>query len=386
MNKIDELINRLCPKGVQYKEIGEIVKYRRGSFPQPYTNQSFYGGDDAMPFVQVADIEDNGFMLKPETKQTISKIAQPKSVFVPKRTVICSIQGTIGRVAITQYDAYIDRTIAIFESFKSCINKMYFAYCIQLKFAKEKKNARGVTLKTITKEEFTKFKIPVPPLEAQNEIVKILNNFTEYIVELTKELNKRQQQYCFYRKELLKDNEKNTSYKLKDLLDYIQPTPFIVKNTNYSDEYKTPVLTAGQSFILGYTNEEKGVYEANNNKPVIIFDDFTTSTHWVDFNFKVKSSAMKILTPKREDILFKYIYYAIKNINYIPQQHSRQWIQTFSNFEIKIPSKQRQEEVVRILDKFDKLCKDLPVEIEKRQIQYEYYRNELLNFKELEED
>ena len=77
---------------------------------------------------------------------------------------------------------------------------------------------------------------------------------------------------------------------------------------------------------------------------------------------------------------------AIKNIKYIPQQHSRQWIQTFSNFEIKIPSKQRQEEVVRILDKFDKLCKDLPVEIEKRQKQYEYYRNKLLNFKELEED
>ena len=123
MSKIEELIKKLCPNGVQYKTIGEVATYRRGSFPQPYTNSSFYGGEGAMPFVQVADIEDNGFKLKEKTKQTISKIAQPKSIYVPKGTVICSIQGTIGRVAITQYDSYIDRTIAIFESFKIKINK-----------------------------------------------------------------------------------------------------------------------------------------------------------------------------------------------------------------------------------------------------------------------
>lgn len=118
MNRIEELIERLCPNGVEYKTIGEVATYRRGSFPQPYTDSSFYGGDGAMPFVQVADIEDNGFKLKEKTKQTISKIAQPKSIYVPKETVICSIQGTIGRVAITQFDSYIDRTIAILRVLK----------------------------------------------------------------------------------------------------------------------------------------------------------------------------------------------------------------------------------------------------------------------------
>ena len=82
MSKLKELIKELCPNGVEYKEIGEIANYRRGSFPQPYTNSSYYGGDEAMPFIQVADIEDTGFLLKKKTKQTISKIAQPKSVFV----------------------------------------------------------------------------------------------------------------------------------------------------------------------------------------------------------------------------------------------------------------------------------------------------------------
>ena len=130
MSKLNELIEKLCPNGVEYKTIGEIATYRRGSFPQPYTNSSFYGGTDAMPFVQVADISDEGFTLKEQTKQTISKIAQPKSVFVPRDTVICSIQGTIGRVAITQYDSYVDRTIAIFDGFKIDINNKNKGYPI----------------------------------------------------------------------------------------------------------------------------------------------------------------------------------------------------------------------------------------------------------------
>ena len=86
--------------------------------------------------------------------------------------------------------------------------------------------------------------------------------------------------------------------KLGDILDYEQPTQYIVKSTEYNDSYKTPVLTAGQTFILGNTNEANDIYKANKEVPTIIFDDFTTSFHWVDFDFKVKSSAMKMLRPK----------------------------------------------------------------------------------------
>lgn len=202
-NNLNKLMDKLNYDKIDYQTIGKIANYRRGSFPQPYTNQEFYGGKGAMPFVQVADIEDNNFELKNKTKQTISKLAQPKSIFVPKGTVICSIQGTIGRVAITQYDAYVDRTIAIFESYKININKKYFAYCIQLKFSKEKKFARGSTLKTITKEEFTKFKIPVLPLKTQDEIVRILDNFIEVEEKINLEVEARRKQYEYYRDKLL---------------------------------------------------------------------------------------------------------------------------------------------------------------------------------------
>ena len=139
MSKLDTLISELCPEGVEFLELEQISSYRRGSFPQPYTNLNFYGGDGAMPFVQVADMRDDSFLLSSSTKQTISLIAQPKSVFVPKGTILVSIQGTLGRVAITQFDAYVDRTIAIFFEYDKRLDKKFFAYMLKQKFDFEKK-------------------------------------------------------------------------------------------------------------------------------------------------------------------------------------------------------------------------------------------------------
>lgn len=168
--------------------------------------------------------------------------------------------------------------------------------------------------------------------------------------------------------------------KLDDLLDYTQPTKYIVKSTDYDSSFSTPVLTAGASFVLGYTDEIKNIYLASVDKPVIIFDDFTTSFHWVDFKFKVKSSALKILTNKNSSVsLFKFVYYAMQCITYQPSQHGRQWIQTYSQFKIPLPPIPIQEEVVRILDKFTLLKAELEAELEARTVQYHYYRDALLD-------
>ena len=168
---------------------------------------------------------------------------------------------------------------------------------------------------------------------------------------------------------------------LAKVLDYLQPTPYIVKSTDYSDSYSTPVLTAGASFFLGFTAEKDGIYQASKEKPVIIFDDFTTSFHWVDFDFKVKSSALKILTEvEPRQALLRFIFYSMQCITYQPSQHARQWIQTYSNINIPIPPLPVQEEIVRILDTFTALEAELEAELEARTKQYEYYRNDLLNF------
>nr|WP_318792743.1 restriction endonuclease subunit S [Bifidobacterium longum] len=125
--------------------------------------------------------------------------------------------------------------------------------------------------------------------------------------------------------------------KLGELFDYEQPQPYIVRGTEYDDSFPTPVLTAGQSFVLGYTNEKQGIKMASPEHPVIIFDDFTTSSHFVDFPFKVKSSAMKLLTlrDKNEDIHFAY--QVLQNIAYTPVSHERHWISKFATFATLMP-------------------------------------------------
>jgi len=171
---------------------------------------------------------------------------------------------------------------------------------------------------------------------------------------------------------------------------YEQPSKYIVEQTDYDDSFEVPVLTAGQSFILGYTDERTGIYFASRENPVIIFDDFTTSFHWVDFPFKVKSSAMKILTfTGTSNANFRYIYHAMRSLRYQRDvsTHKRQWIRSYSRLEIPLPSLEEQERIVAILDKFDTLTTDisqgLPAEIEARQKQYEYYRDRLLTFEEV---
>lgn len=168
--------------------------------------------------------------------------------------------------------------------------------------------------------------------------------------------------------------------KLGDVLDYEQPTKYIVKCKDYQNE-GMPVLTAGQTFILGYTDETNGIYEASRENPVIIFDDFTTSFHWVDFNFKVKSSAMKMLRVSSErEVSFRFVYYAMKCIKYQTLEHSRQWISKYSQIEIPLPPIEVQTEIVRILDKFTSLEAELKAELDCRKRQYEYYRDKLLSF------
>ena len=172
---------------------------------------------------------------------------------------------------------------------------------------------------------------------------------------------------------------------LGDVADYEQPTKYLVYSTVYNDNYPIPVLTAGKTFILGYTNEDEGIYFASKS-PVIIFDDFTTANKWVDFDFKAKSSAMKMITSKNEKFaLLKYIYYWLNTLpnNQIDGDHKRQWISNYANKLIPIPPLSVQTEIVRILDALTALTSELTSELTLRRKQYEYYREKLLSEEEL---
>ena len=136
---------------------------------------------------------------------------------------------------------------------------------------------------------------------------------------------------------------------LNRLLSYEQPQKYIVETENYSETFSTPVLTAGKSFILGYTNETTGVYNGKES-PVIIFDDFTGDKKYVDFDFKVKSSAMKLLHKVNTSDNLKYLFYALQSIKYTPFSHKRIWISEYSNFLIEYRHPQEQNAIVLALD------------------------------------
>ena len=147
--------------------------------------------------------------------------------------------------------------------------------------------------------------------------------------------------------------------RLEDILEYEQPQAYIVKSTDYSEKYETPVLTPGKSFILGYTNESDGIC---NTLPVIIFDDFTTESKYVDFPFKVKSSAMKILRVKGE-IDIRYVTFFMSITRLTGDTHKRYWISEYSKLCIPLPPLQEQKrivaKIVELNEQLDRLSADI---------------------------
>ena len=162
------------------RKLREVAEYRRGSFPQPYGLKKWYDDENGFPFIQVFDVADN-MKLKSETKRKISEEAKALSVYVKKGTIVLTIQGSIGRIAITQYDACVDRTLLIFQSFKHPIDTVFFTYVVFLLFEIEKRNAPGGTIKTITKEVLSNFKVKLPSLEEQQKIASFLSGLDKKI-------------------------------------------------------------------------------------------------------------------------------------------------------------------------------------------------------------
>ena len=157
----------------EQRKLSDCAGFRRGSFPQPYGNKDWYDGEGAMPFVQVADVSSDMRLVK-DTKQKISKLAQPMSVFAEKGSVLVTLQGSIGRVAITQYGAFVDRTVLIFDKYKDDIDKRFWAYIIKEKFEDEARKAPGGTIKTITKEVLSDFNLMLPCYAEQSKVADYL--------------------------------------------------------------------------------------------------------------------------------------------------------------------------------------------------------------------
>jgi type I restriction enzyme S subunit len=218
--------------------------------------------------------------------------------------------------------------------------------CSQIEFANE---STGVPQLTVP--QVKNYQIPLPPTLAEQErIAGVLSDMDALLAALDKLIAKKKQIKTGAMQKLLAPQKDWETNKLGEILDYEQPQKYIVRDTEYLDK-DTPVLTAGKSFILGYTDEQDNHF---TDLPVIIFDDFTTATKFVDFPFKVKSSAMKMLKLKNLKDNIRLIYELIQMIDYEPTDHQRHWISKYSKFEITLPkSKAEQERIASILSDMD---------------------------------
>lgn len=189
-------------------------------------------------------------------------------------------------------------------------------------------------------------------LEEQQKIAAILTTQDKVIELKEKRLAEKQRQKKYLMQQLLTGKKRLPGFskswqtvELGEIFNYIQPTAYLVKTTDYDDSYKTPVLTAGKTFILGYTNELEGIF---TEVPVVIFDDFTTATKYVDFPFKVKSSAMKILTTK-DGFNIVFAYEAMQLIKFTVGGHERHWISKYNCLTIDIPDIEEQTAIAEVL-------------------------------------
>ena len=210
--------------------------------------------------------------------------------------------------------------------------------------------------------QFIEFNFALPSEKEQEKIAEILS-CCDKVIELKENLlNEKQKKNKLFGKTLL-ERTKGELVEIGEVLDYEQPTKYIVKN-QYKEKQNvadTPVLTANKAFIKSYTDEKTGIYQ---NIPVIIFDDFTIENKYVDFPFKVQSSAMKILKPKTKDINLLYVYKAMQLLSFKAADHKRYYLSEYQYLPIKIPRLEEQNRIINILSKADKEIELIEQELE----------------------
>ncbi|WRF31190.1 restriction endonuclease subunit S [Helicobacter pylori] len=344
------------PSNWQKVRLGDIAEIKRGASPRPIENPKWFCTNSNVGWVRISDISKNSRFLY-KTAQKLSKKGIEKSRFVKQNSLIMSMCATIGKPIITKIDTCIHDGFVVFENPKIDLNYLYYFLCyIEKEWLESGQQDSQVNLNV----DLIKNKEVFCPkdLNEQAAIANVLSDLDRYLCSLDALILKKESvkkalsfELLSQRKRLKGFNQAWQRVRLGDILSYEQPTKYLVATTQYLQKGFTPILTAGKTFILGYTNDKHGIY---TNIPVIIFDDFTTDSKMVSFPFKVKSSAIKILSLRDNNQAdLKYIYEKLTLLKHQVTDHKRYWIDEFSNFEIPLPSLNEQIAIANILSALD---------------------------------
>lgn len=339
----------IIPQEWEVKRLEDMAQCFSGGTPKAGNNE-YYDGN--IPFIRSGEIHQK------DTELFLSKLGMVESSakMVQKGDLLMALYGAnSGDVSISQIDGAINQAILCIRPRDVLVSFLcpFLDLNKDMYIAKYLQGGQG----NLSGEIVLNYKIPVPPLAEQRKIAEVLGVWdkaiekqSQLIEQLTLCKRGLMQQLLTAKRRLPGFSGRWEDVELGEILTYEQPTPYIVRDTNYQNGYKTPVLTAGKTFILGYTNEDCGIC---NNIPVILFDDFTTDSRYIDFEFKVKSSATKLLRVKGNDSLY-FIYCALQCLKYVVGGHERHWISKFQYLTISLPSVEEQTAIVQVLNAADR--------------------------------
>ncbi len=381
MHKIERLLQTLAPKGVEFKTLEEVFEIKNGYTPSKNNPEFWEKG--TIPWFRMEDIRENGRILKDSIQHITPKALKGKKLF-PKNSIMISTTATIGEHALLIVDSLANQRFTFLSKKANCNlaldMKFFFYQCFLLgEWCKKNTNVSGFA--SVDMSAFKKYKFPIPPLEIQQEIVKILDAFTELNTELNTELKARKKQYQYYQNMLLDFNDINQNHKdakekltqktypkrLKTLLQTLAPKGVefrklgevceIIRGKRVTkkeilDKGKYPVVSGGIGF-MGYLNE----YNREENTITIAQYGTAGFVNWQNQKFWANDVCFSVI-PK-ETLINRYLYYVLTNMqNYLYSISNRSAIpysissNNIMQITIPIPPLEIQQEIVKILDQF----------------------------------
>ncbi|HEM6129091.1 TPA: restriction endonuclease subunit S [Streptococcus suis] len=408
MNYIEKMLQDYCPNGVEWKELGEVAEIKNG-FAFKSSLYSEYG----IRVIRISDVQKGTLSDKDIKFYPLEKKDEVQNYLLAENDLVMSLTGNVGRVAMVPKDilpAGLNQRVACIRPRETTMVRYLFHFLGQSCFELEAmQNATGGGQKNLSTTWLAKYEIPIPPLKIQEEIVALLDKFTEYVTELTAELTDRQKQYSFYRDKLLSFEDEVYQVEWKTLGELFEfknglnkGKEFFGRGTpivNYTDVYKNIRLTS--AVVRGTVEaspEEQKRYNVRRGDVFFTRTSETkeeigkTSVLLEDIDGGVFSGFVLRARPKTDSLLPEYCAHCFNSSSFRKEivRYSTYTTRALTNgstlakLTIPLPPLPIQERIVQVLDNFDAVCNDLniglPKEIELRQKQYEYFREKLLTF------
>ena len=409
MSKLDELIRELCPDGVEYKKLGEIATVLRGASPRPIkkyiTNDS-----DGVNWIKIGDVP-VGSKYITQSEEKITKEGAEKSRYVRKGDFILSNSMSFGRPYILAIDGCIHDGWLSISNFKDVFLSDYLYYLLSSSAIQQEMKKRasfGGAVQNLNADIVKALVLPVPPIEVQSEIVRILDNFTKLTAELTAELTARKMQYSYYRDNLLSFNMPVSKKKIGEITrvfsaarvhknEWTQEGVPFYRSSDVISKFNGVENSRGKAYISFDLYKRLSAKSGKIMKDdILITGGGTIGIPYVvpsDEPIYVKDADLLCIQKSKEfNSRFLYHYFLstefrkyLENITH-NATIAHYTISQIENTPVPLPPLDVQNRIVNVLDNFEKICSDLniglPAEIEARQKQYEYYRDKLLTFAE----